>query len=204
MGLIETLLLFGLGFVAFFATGIDDTIAYAGSYLNNRGKDHKKLISLGIILGTLIALGIAILAGSLMAKIPFRHLIGGAVLITLGLLSFSHGKELRKHKESYFFNLKKYLKIKPPKFPGHQRLKFIGIGMILFFGTGIDDILAYSNLIMAKGAWLAICMGVLIATFVSLVIAHFLSDKLKRFPHPERIGGIIIITIGLLIALKIL
>jgi len=35
MGMMETLILLFLGFVAFFATGIDDTVAYAGSYLDN-------------------------------------------------------------------------------------------------------------------------------------------------------------------------
>ena len=68
----------------------------------------------------------------------------------------------------------------------------------------IDDIIAYSNLIMAKGAWLAICSGVMVATFVSLMLAHSLSDRLKKFPHPERIGGVVIIIIGILLALKVL
>ena len=98
--------------------------------------------------------------------------------------------------------MKKHINKKAPVWYGN--FKFIGIGMLLFFGTGIDDILAYSNLIMAKGAWLAICSGVMIATFVSLMIAHSLSDKLKKFPHPERIGGVVIIIIGILLALKIL
>ena len=51
MELIGTLVLLVVGFVAFFATGIDDTVAYAGSYLDNPKKDHKKLISFGVILG---------------------------------------------------------------------------------------------------------------------------------------------------------
>ena len=99
-----TFILLVIGFVAFFATGIDDTVAYAGSYLNNKKKDHKRLISLGIIMGTIIALTIAILAGSLMEAIPSRHLIGGAVLITLGLLSFTHGKGTQHQKKIHFKN----------------------------------------------------------------------------------------------------
>ena len=207
MGLIETLILFSLGFVAFFATGIDDTLAYAGLYLKNK-RNHKKFISFGIILGTIIALSIAIFAGSLMEKYlvingqQIGHLIGGTVLVTLGILSFTkvNGK-IKKHQKTHT-KIKKHLKVsQPQKFIS---LKFIGLGMLLFFATGIDDIITYSNLIMAKGSWLAICIGVLIATFVSLIIAHFLSGKLKRFSHPERIGGIIIIIIGILLALKIL
>jgi predicted tellurium resistance membrane protein TerC len=199
--MIETFILLVLGFVAFFATGIDDTLAYAGLYLKNK-RNHKKFISLGIILGTLISLGIAIFAGSLMEALPSRHLIGGIVLITLGVLTFTKRNNKEKHHQKTHSKLKKHLKVsKPQKFVS---LKFVGLGMLLFFATGIDDIITYSNLIMAKGSWLAICIGVLIATFVSLIIAHFLSGKLKRFSHPERIGGTIIIIIGILLALKIL
>lgn len=207
MGLIETLLLFAIGFVAFFATGIDDTLAYAGLYLKNK-RNHKKFISSGIILGTILALIIAIFAGSLMEKYlvingkPIGHLIGGTVLITLGILTFTKRNNKEKHHQKTHTKIKKDLKVsQPQKFIS---LKFIGLGMLLFFATGIDDIIAYSNLIMAKGSWMAICTGVLIATFVSLIIAHFLSGKLKRFAHPERIGGTIIIIIGILLALKIL
>ena len=202
MGLIETLILLLIGFLAFFATGIDDTIAYAGSYLKNRQKYNKKLISLGVILGTFIALGIAVFAGSLMETLPSRHLIGGAVLVTLGLIMFARGKWSRHQKKAHLLKLKEH--IKRSQFQEYSNIKFIGLGMMLFFATGIDDIIAYSNLIMAKGTWLAICVGVLLATFVSLMIAHLLSDKLKKFPHPERIGAGVIIIIGVLIALKVL
>jgi cadmium resistance protein CadD (predicted permease) len=202
MGLVATFTLFVIGFVAFFATGIDDTVAYASSYLENKRKDHKKLISLGIIIGTFIALAIAIFAGSLMASVPSKHLIGGFVLITLGTLSFFRGKGVQKQKKVHFTKVKEKLKYSKPT---HENsLKFIGLGMVLFFATGIDDIIAYSNLIMAKGSWVVICLGVIVATFVSLIIAHSLEEKLKKFSHPERIGGTMMIIIGILLALKIL
>ncbi len=206
--MIETFILLVVGFVAFFATGIDDTLAYASLYLKNKKRNHKKFISLGVILGTSIALGISIFAGSLMEKYfkingqPIGHLIGGVVLVTLGIIYFTKGNgKIKRHQKTHN-KIKKHLKVsQPPKFVS---LKFIGLGMLLFFATGIDDIITYSNLIMAKGSWLAICIGVLLATFLSLIIAHFLSKKLKKFTHPERIGGIIIIIIGILLALKIL
>jgi cadmium resistance protein CadD (predicted permease) len=208
MEMIATLILFVIGFVAFFATGIDDTIAYAGLYLKNKKRDHKKFISFGIVLGTIIALVLSIFVGSLMEKYikingtPIGHLVGGAVLVTLGVLTFIKPNGKAKHHKKTHAKIKKHLKVtKHPKLAG---LKFIGLGMLLFFATGVDDIIAYSNLIMAKGAWVAICSGVLIATFVSLLIAHFLAGKLKRFSHPERIGGAIMIIIGILLGLKIL
>ncbi|MBA7519450.1 hypothetical protein ES705_11528 [subsurface metagenome] len=202
MGVIDTLILLAIGFVTFFATGIDDTVAYAGSYLEDGRKDHKTEISLGIILGTLVALSIAVLAGSLMEALPSRNLIGGTVLVTLGMIMLFKGKWTIHHKKTHFSKMER--KIKRPKSTQGRGIKFVGLGFILFFATGIDDVIAYSNLIMAKGVWLPICAGVIIATFVALIIAHFLSDKLKRFPHPEKIGAGIIIIIGILIALKVL
>ena len=71
----------------------------------------------------------------------------------------------------------------------------------VFMTAGIDDIIAYSNLIMAKGSWWEICAGVLIATVVSLILAHLLSGKLKRFPHPEKIGASMVILIAYLLQL---
>lgn len=202
MELIKTLILLVVGFVAFFATGIDDTLAYAGIYLEHKQKDHKKFFSLGIMLGTVLALGISIFAGSLMEALPSRHLIGGAVLITIGIITFTRGKKTRQNKKSHILKMKKRIKRSHSSF--FTSIKFIGLGVILFFATGVDDIITYSNLIMAKGTWLAICLGVLIATIVSLIIAHFLADKLKGFSHPEKIGGTIIIIIGILLILKIL
>lgn len=208
MGFIEVLILSAIGFVSFFATGVDDTLAYAGVYLEHNQRDHKQFFSFGIILGTFIALGISIFAGSLMEKYfvvngqPIGHLIGGAVLVSVGLITFSRKRKTRQHKKSHIKSMKE--KIKRSNSPILTDIKFIGLGLVLFFATGIDDIITYSNLILAKGEWLFISSGVLVATFVSLVIAHFLSGRLDGFKHPEKIGGGIIIIIGLLLALKIL
>jgi cadmium resistance protein CadD (predicted permease) len=206
--MIETLILFAIGFVAFFATGIDDTLAYASVYLEHNQKDHKKFFSLGIILGTLICLVIAIFAGSLMEKYlvvngqPIGHLIGGTVLVSLGLLTFFRKRKTRQHKKSHVLQMKK--KIKRSDSAILTDIRFIGLGLVLFWATGIDDVIAYSNLILAKETWIEICTGVMVATFVSLVIALFLAGKLKGFKHTEKIGGGIMILIGILLGLKIL
>jgi len=198
----EWFLMLALGFVTFFATGIDDTLVYAGSYLHNKKKNHKKLITLGILAGTLIALVIAVFAGSIMKAIPFKHLIGGGVLVLLGLVTFIHKPGIWRKNKIKFFKAEKH--IKKVRSADIKNVKFFGLGIVLFFSTGLDDLIAYSNLILAKGSWLPICLGVIIATLVSLIIAYFLTNRLKKFPHPERIGGAIIIIIGVLLALQIL
>lgn len=205
--MVNLLILFVLGFVTFFATGIDDTVAYASSYLKDGCDSHESLISARVILGTIIALVIAIFAGTLMKAIPSRHLVGAAVLVTIGVLKLAHG-------EGYFKLLKKRLSkihrkhhkrthkiIK--KFKSIGSIRFVGLGMILFFSTGIDDIIAYSNLIMAEGSWFWISAGVMVATIMALIVAHLLAHKLEKLKHPQRIGSLLIITIGILLALQI-
>jgi predicted tellurium resistance membrane protein TerC len=160
------------------------------------------MISLGIFLGTIISLIIAIFAGGLMNTIPNRHLVGGLILVGIGLMSFVHTNNRWHHKKIHLFRVKK--KLKKSRKTNPSNLKFISLGMILFFATGIDDTLAYSELIMASGGWLSISIGVLIATCISLIIANSLSGFLKKIPHPEKIGGSLVILIGILLILKIL
>ena len=209
--MLEWVILFILGFVTFFATGIDDTLVYAGSYLHNhKKKNYKKMMSIGIMIGTFIALGIAVCASSLMKLIPFKNLIGGGILIALGVIMFLHKPRTWHKKKVKFFGFERYIKkyLKNSKFKNNfkhiKSMKFIVLGILLFFSTGIDDLIAYSNLIMAKGIWLPICIGVIVGTIVSLTAANLLSHRLKKFPHPERIGGTIIIIIGILLATSIL
>jgi len=186
---------FVLGFVAFFATGIDDTLAYAGGYVHNRNSHNKKLISAGIFIGTLIALAIAKFAGDLMHSIPERHLIGGGVLVLFGLYLIV-GKEYLGQKTKRL--------ISPITKRKRSAFQYVGLGMALFFGTGLDDIIAYSNLMISDASWQFVSLGVLTATGVSVVLANRMGKFLKKAKHPERIGGAIILSIGVLISAGVL
>lgn len=205
--MLDILVLFALGFVTFFATGIDDTVAYASSYLKDKCESHERLISAGVILGTIIALMIAIFAGTLMEAIPSRHLVGAAVLITIGILKLAQGEGYikrikarlsRQHDENH-----KQIHKVAKKSKSLGAVRFVSLGMILFFSTGIDDIIAYSNLVMAEGSWFWISAGVMVATSLALVAAHFLASRLKKLKHPQRIGAVLIIIIGVLLGLQI-
>ena len=76
---------------------------------------------------------------------PVGHLLGGTVLVSLGLIMFFKGKFSMHYKKKHYKKLHTKIKKKPKK-KGHN-FKFIGLGMVLFFATAIDDIIAYSNLI---------------------------------------------------------
>ncbi len=185
---------FVLGFVAFFATGIDDTLTYAGGYVHNGKTTTKHLITIGIFIGTFIALGIAMFAGELMHAIPGKQLIGGGALILFGAY-VAIGKEYLGQKT------KKHIL---PQATPHGPLQYVFLGVTLFFATGLDDIISYSNLMISNGAWEFIALGVIIATIASVLMANFLSKKLKKLKHPERIGGSVICLMGILIASGVL
>ncbi len=81
---------------------------------------------------------------------------------------------------------------------------YVLLGVTLFFATGLDDIIAYSNLMISNGAWEFISLGVITATIASVFMANLLSKSLKRMEHPERIGGSIILLMGVLVASGVL
>lgn len=191
-----------VGFIAFFATGIDDTIAYTSLYAPLlKDRRSKVAISLGILVATVVALGIAYAVSSLIGQIDNRHLIGAGVLIGIGAITLLHSAHSWHHKKLGVFKMGG-IREKVGLFTTSVLLCFC-VGFAIFFATGLDDIIAYSSLMIAEST-VGIAIGVILATFVAFVIANFLSHILERVKHPERVGGILLIIVGLLIGLKVL
>ena len=190
------------GFVAFFATGIDDTIAYTSLYAPLL-KDRKSriAISLGIIAATILALGIAYFVSSIIGQVENRHLIGAGMLIGIGAITIIHSAHSLHHRQLGAFRMGGIHK-RVGLFTASILVSFC-VGFAIFFATGLDDIIAYSSLMIAKSA-IGIAIGIMLATSFDLIIANFLARSLEKIKHPERIGGILLIIVGILIGLQVL
>ncbi len=191
------LTLFTVGFITFFATGLDDTIAYAPFMRTHKAK---WMVSSGIVTATIIDIIIAVLIAGQIQKLPYTHYIGGAGLILLGAWII-WGKGMKPHPKVKMFT----------KHPNHfNQEKVVGagklffLGFITFFLTGLDDTLAYSILLTRPGALIGITAGIFTATFVDLLLVFYVSEKMKKLKHTKLIGGGALIALGILIALEIL
>lgn len=192
--------LFVVGFVSFFATGLDDTLAYAPFM---RSRRDKVAVSSGIITATLVDLLIAVFLAGVVAQLPYTHLIGGGGLIILGLwVIWGKGLEISSSKLSAEEVVDKRDAKGRTTAPSAQKLFFVGFAT--FFLTGIDDTLAYSLLLTTPAAFVGITLGIFAATFVDLLLVFFLSEKLGKLRHTREIGGAALIVLGLLLCCRLL
>lgn len=188
--------LFVAGFITFFATGLDDTIAYAPFMQTKRAK---LLVSSGIVTATVLDIIIAIFLSSLVRQLPYPHLIGGGGLFALGLWIVLHGDSAarRERIESEMEDAKEHGSLR-------RDVRLFGIGFVTFFFTGLDDTIAYSFLLTTQAAIIGFSAGILVATGVDLLLVFFLADRLRKLPHTRLIGGAALMALGLLLAFQIL
>lgn len=189
--------LFVAGFITFFVTGLDDTIAYASFMQTRRAK---LLVSSGIVTATILDILIAIFLSGLVRQLPYPHVIGGSGLILLGLwVLLKRDPEQRRERiearmeggESDRRSLR------------HDGRLFF-IGFITFFFTGLDDTIAYSFLLTGQAAIIGFSAGILTATVINLFLVFFIADRLRELPHTRIIGGLALIVLGFLLAFRIL
>ncbi|MFB6093653.1 MAG: hypothetical protein ABEJ77_01760, partial [Halanaeroarchaeum sp.] len=77
-------------------------------------------------------------------------------------------------------------------------------GFLTFFFTGLDDTIAYSFLLTGQAAIIGFSAGILTATALDLLLVFFIADRLRDLPHTRVIGGLALVLLGLLLALRIL
>lgn len=188
--------LFVAGFVTFFATGLDDTVAYAPFMRTRRAK---VFVSLGIVTATVLDILIAVFLSGLVRRLPYPHVIGGSGLFVLGLWIVLR-RDVEERRERIEGRMEE-----PGEHPTiRQDLRLFGIGFITFFFTGLDDTIAYSFLLTTQAAIIGFSAGILTATAVDLLLVFFIADRLRRLPYTRAIGGLALMTLGLLLGLGIL
>lgn len=190
----EFIKLFIAGFVSFFATGLDDTVAYASII---KSKREKMIISSGILTATALSILLAVFLSSLVQKLPNPHLIAGFGMIGLGVWVWS-GIGLNPH-PAFTMLTQHPEKYNVENVVSAPRLFFRGF--ISFFITGVDDIIAYSFLMTTPTAVAGLTTGIFVATFVDLGLVFYMAGRLKKLKHSKEIGGGLLMTLGVAILL---
>lgn len=191
------LALFVAGFVTFFATGVDDTVAYSALMQTRRAK---LLVSSGIVTATVLDIGIAIGLAGLVRQLPYPRYIGAIGLILLGAWVV-WGKGLEP--EERVVLLTRY----PERFETDTAVsapRLFFLGFTTFFLTGLDDTIAYSFLLVTPAAIVGLSAGILTATFVDLALIFVAADYLQRFEHTREIGGAALMVLGVAVATGVL
>src|SRR3989344_665174 len=86
------------------------------------------------------------------------------------------------------------------------RLKVLfGMGILVFFATGIDDFIVYSALFTTEmPKKLLIATGIIMATIVELTVIFYFSKVLSKIKHIEKITLVGLVILAVLVGFEIL
>lgn len=191
------------GVIVKLITGFDDTLTHIPliSYLTKTRKG-KVAFGMGIFLAICLAIVVSVFFSSLIKNIPYyRYVLGGLIFVLAFVIYFDvFRKERVKETED---KMKKVQKVKPIS---HRRfLKLVVVGFVAAFATLLDDIIAYSSLLLGQGGEMLVGIsGILVAGVMEISVIVFFSKKLAKFEWRKEIASIGLLILGVVVMSGIL
>ena len=186
------------GFAAKIITGADDTATHApvmGSLINTK---NERLGFLGGMLASiLVIIVVAILFADILLLIPHKNIIAAMLLLLLAIL-VQFNVFIHKPREKCC----KYLE----KQPSHVRFfRALGLGFLTFFATAVDDVVAYSSILLkAFNEQMIVAVGIIIAALIELFIVFKFSQQIAKIKYKSEITVVGLFILALLVAFGII
>jgi len=189
---------FFAGVVVKLLTGFDDTLTQI-PLINYLTKTKKGKISfgIGIFLAICLAVIVAVFFSSLIKNIPnYRYVVGGLIFALAFIIYFNIFRKNKIKKTEG-----KLKKIQKAKSISHKRfLKLIIIGFIAAFATLLDDIIAFSSLLLGQGTEKIIGIsGILSAGILEILAIVYFSRKLAKIKFRKEITSVGLLILGFLV-----
>jgi len=187
------------GFLAKIITGADDTLTHTPLInLLAKTKKGKFMFVLGMFTSIFILVLGSIFFASLLQSIPYKNILSSLLLLALATLVY-HNHFIDAGRKKYFLWAKK-------KISRELRLKVLfGMGILVFFATGIDDFIVYSALFTTEmPKKLLIATGIIMATIVELTVIFYFSKVLSKIKHIEKITLVGLVILAVLVGFEIL
>jgi hypothetical protein len=191
------------GFLIKIITGFDDTMVQIPIISAvTKTKKGKIAYSLGILLAISLAVLLASLFAITIKQMPYFRYISASLIFILAITIYFDlliSKPRERAKKKVQKDIKKIKTISLKKF-----IKLIGIGFIAAFATVIDDIIAYSPLLVKTSYIPYIVLGIFIATFLEIIGIIYFSRVLKKIPYKKEITSVGLVLFGILILLNVI
>jgi predicted tellurium resistance membrane protein TerC len=180
-----------LGFIVKLVTGFDDLMVHIPIVTNiTKTRKGRIAFSLGILGAITLAIIIATLFSSLLRFIPNHQYTAGILML---ILAFSIQFELfsKKPKEKTEEKLKTkevQQKIKVKRISTKRFFQLLLMGFVIAFVTVIDDVLAYSSiLITSTGVLSYAILGIYLAAILEIFAIIYFSRKIRKFPYKKQV-----------------
>ena len=189
---------FFAGFLVKLITGFDDTLTHVPliSYLT-KTRQGKVAFGVGIFLAICLAVVVAVFFSSLIKSIPYyRYVLGGLIFVLAIVIYFDFfRKERVKETEIKMKKVQKFKSISQKRF-----LKLVAVGFVAAFATLLDDIIAYSSLLLGQGGEKLIGIGgILSAGLLEVFVIVYFSKKLSKFEWRKEIASVGLLILGVLV-----
>jgi magnesium-transporting ATPase (P-type) len=186
------------GVIVKLVTGFDDTLTHVPliSYLTKTRKG-KVAFGVGIFLAICVAIVVAVFFSSLIKGIPnYRYIVGGLLFALAFVIYFDvFRKDRVKDTE---MKMKKVQRAKP--ISNKRFLKLVVVGFVAAFATLLDDIIAYSSLLLGQGGQMISGIGgILVAGVLEISVIVFFSKKLAKFEWRKEIASVGLLILGVLV-----
>jgi len=185
------------GFFAKIITGADDMLTHTPLVVSLTKSRRGKLVFIsGMFTSIFILIVISMLFGNLLRLIPYKNIISAVLLLMLAAFVY-YSRFIHARKEA------NWIQERIPKEP--KKIMLFFMGLLVFFITGIDDIVVYSSLLVNTFAkQLLVAAGILIAAVLELIVVFHFSKKISKIKHIEKITIIGLIILSVLVGFKIL
>lgn len=192
----KSFLFFIEGFLAKIITGADDTLTHTPLLATfTKTKKGKLTFIFGMFISILILITISLFFAKLLQSISYQNIISAILLLVLaGFVYYS--KHLRREKYAHW--IKKKISKKS------RRFVLFSMGLLVFFITGIDDLIVYSSLL--HGVFLKqllVVFGILFAAILEFIIILYFSRKLSKIKYIEKFTIIGLIVLAVLVGFKV-
>lgn len=189
-----------LGFIVKIMTGLDDLMVHIPIVTNiTKTRKGKIAFSLGIIGAITVAIVLSTLFSSLLKFLPNPQYTAGALMLFLAFaIQFELFTKKPKEKTEDKFKTKKIKEeTKVQRISTKKFFKLLFMGFVIAFVTVIDDIIAYSSiLITSEGIFSYAIIGIYLAAILEILAIIYFSRKIRNFRYKKQVtvAGLMILS----------
>ncbi len=198
------------GFLVKIITGIDDSMVHIPIIANlTKTKIGRISFAIGIFLAITLAIIVSFLFAKTIRAIPYYNYVSSLLLLILAItIYFDIFVHKPKEKiEKKLGNKKTTNEIKKIRTISLKRFfKLVGLGFLTAFATVIDDIIAYSAILLNQNLTIIFfsIIGIYLATITQLILVVYFSSKIQKIPYKKEFTTLGLIALSALIFFKIL
>jgi len=191
---------FLLGILVKFVTGFDDTLTHIPILAGiSRKKLGKLAYSIGMILAIITAIIAAVFLIHLLQAFPYYNYISAGLIFALALLIF-FDVLVQKPREKVEEKIIRKSKISFQRFSS-----LMAIGFVAALATVIDDVIAYAPILNGELInTISAIAGILLAAVAQIIIIIYFSKHVAKIPYKNKIAGIGLAILGILIIIGII